>query len=264
MPENKHLKDDPLLPAALCWIGGKKNLKKTILKHIPEHNTYVEPFMGAGSIFFGKHLVEKNIVNDVDPELMRFYRHLRDSFCSTIQRCSLPKNVKEFKKAVSQKGKSSCAYLGVNKKSYGCKMGAPNFVPNPGNTGKRFKESCGKYSDKLKKARILNEDYRSVVKRFDSKSTFHYLDPPYVDTWAYGQEPVNPEDVCKVAKSVKGKVILSYNDHPRVRKACKGLNFKKVQTTYEMQKSQTGQGKKVSELLISNFHLNGGNGHLKD
>jgi len=242
----------------------KEQTKKDHNQAHPRTQDLCGAVYGGGSIFFGKHLAEKNIVNDKDSELMRFYRHLRDSFCSTIQRCNLPRNAKEFEKAVSQKAKSSCAYFGVNKRSYGCKMGQPNFVPNPGNTGKQLKNSCGKYSDKLKKAKILNEDFKSVVKRFDSKSTFHYLDPPYVDTWGYGQGPVNPEDVCSLAKSAKGKVILSYNDHPRVRKACKGLNFKKVQTTYEMQKSQTGQSKKVKELLISNFHLNGDNGHLKD
>lgn len=269
----KHLKTDGdhLLSPVLCWTGGKARLKKTIIKHIPEHKTYVEPFMGGGSVFFGKHLAEKNIVGDIDSDLIRFYKHLRNINCSALQQCNLPTNVKEFVKAVSQKNKSSCAYLGVNKRSYACKMDKPKFAFSTAmqrgkNIGiSHLKDSCDSYREKLKEVKIINQDFRSVVKRFDSRDTFHYLDPPFVGTYGYGQENVNPEDVFKLVKSLKGKVMVSYNDHPRVREACKGLHLKKVKADYTIQTSQTkGEHKRVNELLITNFRLNGGNGHLKD
>jgi len=263
LPENKNKKECKYtsnLPAPLCWTGGKNRLKNTIVSLIPPHKIYVEPFVGGGSIFWKKPLAEKNIISDKNSELINFYRKLRDVNCNQLKNCKLPKNEEEFEKALSKKKISVCAYLGVNKRSYACQMDKPKFClstsmkKNPSKAGiENLQKSCQKYKEKLRKTKILNEDYRKVVKRYDSKDTFHYLDPPYVDTYDYGQEKVNPEDVCKLAKSVKGKIMISYNDHPRVRKACKGLKFRKVNTSYEIQKSTTGKAKKVTELLITNF-----------
>ncbi len=251
---------DLSLPPALCWPGGKSQLKKTIVSKIPEHKTYIEPFIGGGSVFFKKPLVEKNVINDKNPELIKFYRNLRDGDCKKLQKCNLPTNENEFEKAKTNKKRSVCAFLGVNKRSYTGEIDNPKFhVPHPANSGlekkgiHNLKRNCAKYKEKLKKTKILNQDYRTVVKNHADKDSFTYLDPPYVDAIDYGQGKVEPEDVCELAKETKGKVMVSYNDHPRVRKACKGLKFKKVDTNYSMQKSITKDVKKVKELLITNY-----------
>lgn len=251
---------DHSLSPALCWTGGKTRLKNRIVQKIPPHKIYVEAFVGGGSIFWKKALAEKNVINDKNSELIWFYKNLRDTNCANLNHCNLPTNDKQFKNAVGQRKKNVCSFLGVNKRSYACQMDKPHFNlsksqgKNPKKAGiENLQKSCNKYQEKLRKTKILNEDYRTVVKQYDSKETFHYLDPPYVDTYDYGQAKVNPEDVCKLAKSVKGKIMISYNDHPRVRRACKGLKFQRVKTNYEMQKSITGKGKTVTELIITNY-----------
>ena len=256
----KEKKGDHSLSPALCWTGGKTRLKNRIIKYIPEHKTYVEPFVGGGSVFFKKPLAEKNAINDKDKDLINFYKKLRNTNCKNLGKCNLPKNETQFKKAIANKKTSVCAYLGVNKRSYSCK-GEKFFIVRGDCSGgsceksnlNNFKKSCNKYQEKLRKTQITNEDYRKTFKKNDSKNTFTYMDPPYVDTYDYGQEKVNPEDVCKLAKNAKGKVMISYNDNPRVRKACKGLKIRKVDTSYTIQKSQTGGDKKVQELLITNY-----------
>ena len=251
---------DHSLAPALCWTGGKTRLKNRLVQNIPEHKVYIEPFIGGGSIFWKKPLVEKNVINDKNSELIWFYRNLRDTNCAKLQHCNLPTNASEFKGAVGNRKKSVCAFLGVNKRSYACQMDKPRFNlsksqgKNPKKAGiENLNKSCNKYQEKLRKTKILNEDFKSVVQKHDSKDAFIYMDPPYVDTYAYGQEAVSPEEVCKLAKRVKGKVMLSYNDHPRVRKACKGLRMKQIETNYEIQKAITGKGKTVKELIITNY-----------
>jgi len=66
---------------ALKWVGGKTQLIPEITKYIPkEFNTYVEPFMGGGALFF--HLwnegrFKKAVYNDFNSEIINLYEVLR-------------------------------------------------------------------------------------------------------------------------------------------------------------------------------------------
>jgi DNA adenine methylase len=58
----------------LNYIGGKNRFTSTILPMIPEHMTYVEPFSGGAQIFFQKEPAKIEVLNDLDGELVNFYR----------------------------------------------------------------------------------------------------------------------------------------------------------------------------------------------
>ena len=98
------------------------------------------------------------------------------------------------------------------------------------------------------------------MKKHDSKDTFHYLDPPYWDTHhKYGLPKVHPNDVAGCANQMKGKVLVSYDNVPEVRKAFNGGKWKKEKhdTKYEMQSSNRGMRgvkKDVTELMIMNYN----------
>ena len=54
-------------------VGGKSRLKKTIIDLLPEHTTYVEPFVGGGAVFFGKEPSSREVVNDLDADIYHIY-----------------------------------------------------------------------------------------------------------------------------------------------------------------------------------------------
>jgi DNA adenine methylase len=93
-----------------------------------------------------------------------------------------------------------------------------------------------------------------VINRFDKPTTFFYLDPPYYgNEKEYGDGIIYREDFIKLAtllKGLKGKFILSINDHPKMREIFKGFKIAKVKMTYT---GGRGENKPVTELLISNF-----------
>lgn len=70
------------------WVGGKKQLLKTIDEHLPQNFrnragfTYVEPFVGGGAVLFWmlKHHpnIKRAIINDINPDLAATYKAVRD------------------------------------------------------------------------------------------------------------------------------------------------------------------------------------------
>src|SRR3569832_1132612 len=66
----------------LKWVGGKTRLLETLADFIPDDfETYYEPFLGGGSLFF--HLeaqgrFRRAVLNDCNPELVNCYRVIRD------------------------------------------------------------------------------------------------------------------------------------------------------------------------------------------
>lgn len=60
------------------WMGGKYRLRKTIVKMLPEHICYCEPFGGAGWVLFEKQPSEIEIYNDINCELVNFFRIVKE------------------------------------------------------------------------------------------------------------------------------------------------------------------------------------------
>ena len=262
-----------LLRPILCYPGGKQRLVPEILKRMPEHEKYVEPFFGGGSVFFAKAPAKKEVISDLDKALMDFHRAVRKMRESNFKRCDLRYGREKFlklrEKHKSGKKMSPCEFLSLNKLSFGCKGESPGGGTRPGK-GTRWSKAMNRprfgmshvdrsfkdLQERLKSAKIESADFRRTVRKHDSPGTFFYLDPPYFGNpggcvyGKYGGCQVNPDEVCGALRSVKGKFLLSYNDHPEVRKACKGFKIEKLKTDYTMNKGRHDVGR---ELLIRNY-----------
>ncbi|MBA3012513.1 MAG: DNA adenine methylase, partial [Proteobacteria bacterium] len=57
-----------------AYIGGKSRLSKQIIAAIPDHKTYCEVFSGAAWVFFRKPISKVEVINDLDSDLVTFYR----------------------------------------------------------------------------------------------------------------------------------------------------------------------------------------------
>ena len=78
-----------------------------------------------------------------------------------------------------------------------------------------LKRDFNSYRELLAKTAILNEDYLSMIEKYDSKDTFFYLDPPFHDMECqFVACDVDPTQIADALKGLKGKFLLSYNDYP--------------------------------------------------
>lgn len=62
----------------LRYPGGKYRIAKWIISHFPQHNFYVEPYGGAGSVLMHKAKCQGEIYNDLDGDVVNVFRILRD------------------------------------------------------------------------------------------------------------------------------------------------------------------------------------------
>jgi DNA adenine methylase len=54
-------------------LGNKQAVAKKILPYFPPHDIYIEPFFGAGGMFFNKPRAKHNFLNDNDDEVFNLY-----------------------------------------------------------------------------------------------------------------------------------------------------------------------------------------------
>jgi DNA adenine methylase len=64
--------------APFAYFGGKTRLADRIVDLLPAHDHYVEPFAGSLAVLLAKPRAEMETVNDLDQDLMTFWRVLRD------------------------------------------------------------------------------------------------------------------------------------------------------------------------------------------
>src|SRR6185312_12415259 len=64
----------------LNYFGGKWNAGPWIISHFPDHEIYVEPFGGGASVLLQKPRSKREIINDIDLEIVNLYRVMRNAW----------------------------------------------------------------------------------------------------------------------------------------------------------------------------------------
>lgn len=247
-------------------MGGKRRLAKHILPLFPDHECYVEPFCGGAALFFMKEPSGSEVLNDINGDLIRLYR---------VVRHHLEEFVKQFKWALVSREmykwiestppetltdiQRAARFYYVVKAGFGARLRNPTFgtgtIGGPKLNLLRIEEDLSQAHLRLARTFIENLAWDECVLRYDRPHTLFYLDPPYWGTEGYDCpfELAEYDRMAKLARTVEGKMIISVNDIPEMRKAFKGLPMKNLDTTYQV--GGMGREKAAKELLIANFPL---------
>lgn len=71
------------------YFGGKTAVADRIVALLPGHHHYVEPFAGSLAVLLAKPASPKETVNDLDGDLVNFWRVLRDRPSEFIRACAM-------------------------------------------------------------------------------------------------------------------------------------------------------------------------------
>ncbi|SRR6266404_265042 len=247
----------------LAYIGGKNRFARRIIDRFPEHTTYVEPFAGGAQVFFHKQPSEVEVLNDLDGEIVNFFRvcqwhHeelirlLRFTLASrTLYKIAAnanPDTLTDIQRAARffYLQKNSFGGLVVRRSYHFSVTKTSNYNPE------RLSDQLERVHQRLAKVQIECLPYERVLEAYDRPTTLFYLDPPY---WGRKLYRFNFEDadfgaLAERLRQIKGKCILSLNDAPQVRSTFKDFRIHAFLGAYSAQKKAGGR---YGELLIQNF-----------
>jgi DNA adenine methylase len=209
----------------LTYYGGKQQMAAMILKLVPEHKVYVEPFIGGAAVFFAKEPSEAEVINDVNGELVNFYEVAQHNFSALWQEVeiSLHSRQKHHEAEVIyanpgmfDRVKRAWAVWMLANASYGAQLDGSFGYDRGAKISRRLKnkrEGFGtEYAVRLQNVNIECCDALRIMQSRDTPDTFFYCDPPYVGADqghydGYGQDDF--DRLLDLLSRIQGKFLLS-------------------------------------------------------
>jgi DNA adenine methylase len=218
------------------YPGSKTTIRRWIIKHIPEHHLYVEPFGGAASVLVGKGRSKVEVYNDINNDCVTFFEAVKkrgDELAEWIDNTPYSRELfeqwcAEYPEWPDDIVERAGRFAFIQHSSFGGKgidSGTPHFALTKVDTRP---DACGSkqwdrkpeditwIKDRFKGVQIECDDYETIFERYDHKEAFFYCDPPYVDVGDdyYQTEDggFNHERFVAALHDLDGKWLVSY-DH---------------------------------------------------
>lgn len=267
-------KSPKMINSPVRWVGGKSRFRKYIIPLIPEHTCYVEPFAGGAWVLFGKPPSSVEVLNDIDQELINFFRVLKhrpkellSSFdWELVSRAEFERLANLDLSTLNDLERAHRFYYLIMA-GWGGELDYPRFQTSISDGGhgnrligalKHLHQKLEPVHKRLSTVIIENLSWEDCIDRYDKPQTVMYIDPPYpkngcnykhnMQDWADHQRLAH-----RLAES-KCKWILSSYDRPEVHDMYDGYNILSVQTYSGMNKKKNGSERVINkEVLITNF-----------
>lgn len=247
------------------WPGGKSRLAAQLLPLFDnQHTTYVEPFAGAAAMLFVRPEPAKaEVLNDINGELVNLYRvvkHHLDEFIRQFRwqlvareefdrlKVSPPSTLTDIQRAAR--------FFFLQKTSFGGKVAGQTFGTDPSGPARinllRLEEDLSAAHLRLSRVTIEHLAWEACLARYDRPGTFFFCDPPYWQTEGYGI-PFGMDQYEALAsrlRGLKGRALLTINDHPDMRRVFAGFRQKRLTTRYTIGQSARAKAAPRSELAV--------------
>lgn len=243
------------------WLGSKVRIRKNILGIIDgvPRSLYVEPFGGAGALFFAKE-PEPSVYNDRNVLAANFFEELkkeesRRAFKKMAEKTEVDSTtfyafrdvLKLFHKGTvnqtifpeySRNTALAFTFFFVQNFAFSSVPNGPWGGVELLKTYERNLDRLDAFAAKFEQTKTTAFDFSVCMKLCDNEKTLFYIDPPYIGTssknYARGGGPVWNDNetrrLVEYVKTLKGNVVLScYDDeiyHPLLKAGFQRQNFK--------------------------------------
>lgn len=239
--------------------GNKRGIAHTIIPYFPVHQVYIEPFFGAGGLFFEKPLAKVNIVNDLDGDVYNLFQvvqrepaKLRKLIGQQVFHESQLTDWKKHpetdpvRRALRFLFLSNYTFMGKGQTLRFGSAGIKQLILD------RIKPTI----ELLQGVEFSNRDFRSFFKQIPQtvyKKAFIYCDPPYLDTdnssyQTGGWTQADLVDLIAACQKTGARFAISEFDTPAVLKLARKQKLKVVQIGERKNLANTRM-----EILIKNY-----------
>ncbi len=261
------------LKTPISYYGGKQKLADKIISLIPQHLLYCEPFIGGAAVFFAKQPSNMEVLNDVNKELINFYRIVQNDFVALEKeiRISLhsrdlhrkasviynhPDMFNEIKRAWDVWVLSSQSFSAQLDASFGYDKSRNTTTKKIINNRDRFTEDM---AIRLQNVCIECADALYVIRSRDTENSFFYCDPPYYnsDCGHYdGYSEQDFENLLKLLCEIKGKFMLSSYPSKLLQQYTKANKWQMWSVEQGVSiNNKNGYVKRKIEVITANFEI---------
>ncbi len=216
------------------YSGGKQRIAAAIANLLPPHESYVEPFMGALSVLLAKEPAPMETVNDLNGDLVTFWRVLRDRPDELERACALtPHSRAEYLACrtrtpdLDELERARRVWVHLSQ-SRGARMTRSGWRFVHG--GNRFPLAAyldgylariAPAAERLRRVSLECRDALEVIEAYGKPDAVLYVDPPYLSEVRDGAQYVHEfgtweqhDELLDALQRTPAAVVLSGYHHP--------------------------------------------------
>jgi DNA adenine methylase len=263
------------------YYGGKSFLLKHILNLIPYENItcYIEPYFGAGNVFFNKKPHKVEIINDIDLYIYNLLKTLQDEtlsqkFLHKIQYTTYHEQIfydannllqtPLNKNSIPNLEYAYAFYIQINMCFRSTIKHQFEYSPIR-NDAKEFYSRTLKLNQiiqRLKNAIILNKDALEIIQQNNYPDTLFFIDPPYLKStresfniYTHETNYLHHTKLIQIIQNHNAKFIITTYDNPLYDQLLKH-NFTKIHIPTIKHSSAKQQKEHILETIYTNIpHL---------
>jgi DNA adenine methylase len=236
---------------AFGWYGGKYSHLDWLLPLLPESTHFCDVFGGSAAVIINRTPSPVETYNDLDSELVNFFRTLRNQKENLIEAIGLTpfsreelaiaceesiEGLSELERARRFFVRARQVRTGLAQTASAGRWAHCLLTSRAGMAGAVSRwlgsiEDLSAISQRLLRVQIENVPAIEVIERYDSEETLFYCDPPYVHTtrgdskaYKYEMTDKDHEKLSEVLNSIKGKAAVSGYDGSLYERLFKGWN----------------------------------------
>lgn len=267
----------------LCkWSGGKRDEIKVFKNYYPKNfSRYVEPFAGGAAVFFDLNFEGENVINDIHPDLINFYKQIKLGYSKEIYDLvsswginesdyyyvrgggkKLPKCSEVFKPKNDIEKAAQFIYLRKT-----CFRGMIRY-----NSKGEFNIPWGKYksvnfddllnneyTSLLQRTYVMEGDYKNVFDKYNNSENFFFIDQPYDSSFNdYGGDEFNRTnqiELFDIFKKTSNKCLMIVGGSDFIKELYKDYIVFEYPKKYsfKLYGGRIGDEININHLVIKNF-----------
>lgn len=254
------------------YPGGKASYSDWILQHVPQHETYVEPFGGSAGVLFNKPSSDVEVYNDLDGDLVHFFEVLRDREEDLRQWLrDTPYARETWETWMSDwyiegwRPDDPVAKAGVFF-YLRCASFSGQVSTRSGFSISASRNHAAKYYGRIDRLEqfaerirgqvvLENLDWQDILEKYDRHETVFYCDPVYPDTTKdhYRLNDMDHEALADRLATTEGDWVVSYGDPIPDAFHRDKWPIVKLETQYDTAANPTIESREAVEHLILSF-----------